>query len=60
MKTVIVEYAVVSPAVLASKVEYWFPGCVCRWKDIDEDFFEFSVFFVQDLAMVEDLLAEFV
>lgn len=38
MKTVIVAYEAISPAVLAQKVEYWFPGCACRWKDIDEDF----------------------
>ena len=60
MKTIIVSYEAISPAVLAQKVEYWFPGCVCRWKDIDEDFFEFSVFFVKDLDAVEDLLAEYV
>lgn len=59
MKTVIIEYAVISPAVLASRVERAFEGCVCRWKDIDEDYFEFSVFFCHDLAELEDVLAEF-
>lgn len=42
MKTVIIEYAVISPAVLANKVEKAF-SCLCNWKDIDEDYFEFTV-----------------
>lgn len=59
MKTVIIEYERISPAVLVMKVEKAFPGAMCRWKDVDEDFFEFTVFGVADLAMLEDVLAEY-
>lgn len=61
MKTVIIEYATISPAVLANRIEKAFPGCMCNWKDIDEDYFEFTVmFFSGDLAELEDVLAEYV
>ena len=59
MKTVIIEYAAISPAVLASRIEYAFEGCMCHWRDIDEDYFEFSVFFCHDLVELEDVLAEY-
>lgn len=59
MKTVIVEYAVISPAVLASRVERAF-NCLTSWKDLGEDAFEFSVFGCTDLEMLEDVLAEYV
>lgn len=59
MKTIIIEYAAISPVVLASRIEKAF-GCITCWKDIDEDFFEFSVFGCADLAMLEDVLAEYV
>jgi hypothetical protein len=60
MKTVIVEYATISPSVLAMRVESAFPPAICRWKDLDEDYFEFTVFGVDDLPMLEDILAEYV
>ena len=61
MKTVIIEYAVISPAVLASKVEKAF-SCLCNWKDIDEDYYEFTVIGVcaYDMDELEDVLAEYV
>lgn len=59
MKTVIIEYAVISPAVLANKIEKAF-SCLCNWKDIDEDYFEFSVYGCTDLSELEDVLAEYV
>ena len=59
--TVIIEYAVISPAVLANKVEKAF-SCLCNWKDIDEDYFEFTVIGVCacDMDELEDVLAEYV
>ena len=60
MKTVIIEYAIISPAVLEMRVRKAFPTSMCKWKDVDEDFFEFTVFGVADLAMLEDVLAEYV
>lgn len=58
MKTVIIDYAKISPAVLATMVERAF-GCLCSWTDIDEDFFEFRVFYCTELDELEDLLAEY-
>lgn len=59
MKTVIIEYATISPAVLEMRVRKAFSTAMCKWKDVDEDFFEFTVFGVADLAMLEDVLAEY-
>ena len=60
MKTVIVEYTVISPTVLANKVEEGF-SCLCSWKDIDEDCFKFTVIGVcaYDMDELEDVLAEY-
>lgn len=60
MKTVQIEYEVISPAVLEMKVKRAFPTAMCRWKDVNEDYFEFTVFGVADLAELEDVLAEYV
>ena len=59
--TVIIEYATISPAVLANKVEKAF-ACLCNWKDIDEDYFEFTVIGVCacDMDELEEVLAEYV
>ena len=35
-----------------------FPQSMCNWRDVNEDYFEFTVFGVVDLAMLEDVLAE--
>ena len=57
--TVIIEYAVISPAVLATKIETAFP-CLCYWRDIGEDYFEFTVIGVcaREMDELEDVLAE--
>ena len=60
MKTVIIEYAKISPAVLESIVREACFSALCTWKEVDEDYFEFSVYGVSDLAMLEDVLAEYV
>ena len=59
--TVIIEYATISPAVLANKIEKAF-ACLCNWKDIDEDYYEFTVIGVCacDMDELEDVLAEYV
>lgn len=59
MKTVLINYEMISPMVLANKVERAF-SCMTKHKEVDEDTFEFSVFGCTDLAMLEDLLAEYV
>ena len=58
---VIIEYAVISPAVLANKIEKAF-ACLCNWRDIDEDYFEFTVIGVCacDMDELEGVLAEYV
>ena len=60
MKTVIIEYEVISPAVLVMKIEKAFPGAMAIYKDIDEDYFELTVWGCTDLEMLEDVLAEYV
>ena len=59
--TVIIEYAVISPAVLANKIEKAFT-CLCNWRDINEDYFEFTVIGVCacDMDELENVLAEYV
>lgn len=61
MKTVIIEYANISPAVLDLSVTRYFPNVLCNWKDLDEDFFEFTVMFCEAELMpfLEDFLAEY-
>lgn len=58
MKTVIIEYARISPAVLASRIEKAF-DCLTSWRELDEDCFEFSVYGCVTLDELEDILAEF-
>lgn len=60
MKTVQIEYAVISPAVLETIVKRAFPQSMCNWKDVNKDYFEFTVFGVVDLAKLENVLAEYV
>lgn len=60
MKTVLIDYTMISPAVLSAIVEKAYPTAFCGWSDINEDFFEFRVYGCPDLYMLEDLLAEYV
>ena len=59
MKTVLISYETISPVVLAHKIERAF-ACMTKYREIDEDTYELSVFGCTDLAMLEDLLAEYV
>ena len=60
MKTVIIEYAMIDPMTLINKIERGFPGAMAIFTDIDEDYFELSVWGCTDLEMLEDVLAEYV
>ena len=60
MKTVIIEYVVIDPVTLINKIERAFPGAMARFTDIDEDYFELSVWGCTDLEMLEDVLAEYI
>ena len=59
MKTVLISYETISPMVLAHKIERAFT-CMTRYREVDEDTYELSVFGCTDLAMLENLLAEYV
>lgn len=60
MKTFIIEYAMISPAVLATIVENTF-DCFCDWHDVNEDFFEFVVLWISadKVAELEDFLSKY-
>ena len=60
MKTVIIEYAVIDPVTLINKIEKAFPGAMAIFTDIDEGYFELSVWGCTDFEMLEDVLAEYV
>ena len=60
MKTVIIEYAVIDPVTLASKVWKAVPGAMVGFRGINEDYFELSVWDCKGLEILEDLLAEYV
>jgi hypothetical protein len=60
MKTVIIDYEKISPAVLASIVERKYADALCNWSDINEDSFEFRVYGVADIKGLEDVLAKYV
>lgn len=59
MKSVIIEYAKIAPDVLADKIEFYFDGALCYYHDLDENYYDFTVIGVTDLADLEDLLAEY-
>ena len=59
MKTVLIKYGRTSPMVLVHKIERAF-ACMTRYREVDEDTYELSVLGCTDLAMLEDLLAEYV
>lgn len=63
--TVMVDYATISPLVLANLIERRVPLAVCSYRDCGEDSFEFSVcgwlpLTSKDLAEVERILADYV
>ena len=60
MKTVTIEYAMIDPITLINKIEKAFSGAMASFRDINEDYFEFSVWGCTDLEMLEDVLAEYI
>ena len=60
IKTVIIEYAVIDPVTLINRIERAFPVAIAIFSNIDEDYFELSVWGCTDLEMLEDVLAEYV
>lgn len=60
MKTILVDFESISPTDLEGIVLRAFPQAECRWRQFDQDSYEMSVYWVRDLAMLEDVLAEWV
>ena len=52
MNTFVIEYATISPAVLAAILENKFT-CFCSWRDINEDSFEFTVMLASESKIAE-------
>lgn len=62
--TVIISYETISPIVLANLVERTVPCAVCRFSELNEDSFEFSVggwlpLTAEDLKRVAKILASY-
>ena len=62
MKTVIIAYEVACPTDIVLYINRYFPNVLCSWKDVDEDYFEFTIMFCESewFAMIEEILADFV
>lgn len=60
MKTVIIEYATISPATLEYLLTSACPETLVYWKDINEDIFEFSIIWCKDIVEVERFLSKYV
>lgn len=65
IKSVVVEYALISPAVLAMLVGKALGEVLCDWRELDEDYFEFTIIAENKipackLAKLEKVLAPFV
>ena len=67
MKTYICDYALISPAILASRITFMCDQAWCDWLGIDEDRFKLCVFSVfedeelsaEELARVDTLVKPF-
>ena len=60
MKTFVIEYAKISPAVLAAILENKFTS-FCSWRDINEDSFEFTVTLASEskIAELENFISKY-
>ena len=58
MKDVIIEYAMIDPVTLINKIEKEFPLAIAGFTDINEDYFELSVWGCNDLERLEEMLIE--
>ena len=62
MKTVIIEYATISPAILANRICKQC-HCLAMYRDLNEDCFELTVYgfcYPSEIAKAENILAEYV
>ena len=58
-KTVIIEYATISPIVLEQIMKSVLDECLCFYKDMNEDYFEFTVY-TPWITLAEETLARYV
>ena len=58
-KTVIIEYATISPIVLEQIMKSVLGECLCFHKDMNEDYFEFTVY-TPWITLAEETLARYV
>lgn len=54
----VIEYAKISPCVLAERIEKAY-RCMTYWRELNEDYFEITVIGQLDLDMLRDLVAEY-
>lgn len=59
MKTYFCDYSVATFATIEAIVEGAFPEAVVKCEDVNEDFFTATIFFVDDLDLLDDIMAEF-
>lgn len=62
MKTYYIDFALTTPNALEMKVHHYFPKAICRAKVLGatDDYFEFTVFGVKDLAQLERIVGAYV
>lgn len=60
MKTTWIEFAMIRPMTLERLVKEAFPAAKLRWKEINDELYEFTVEGIKDLASYENLLAQYV
>ena len=56
---VLIDYATISPAVLEYLINS-VVDCLCNWREVNEDTFEFCVLNCEDLSKAERVLARYV
>lgn len=59
MMTVVVSYERISPMVLSSIVRDTYPDVECRYTDMNEDYFSFSVYYDSEPKGLKEKLAEY-
>ena len=62
MKTYYIDFALTTPNALEMKVHHYFPKAMCRARILGatDDYFEFTVFGVADLAQLERIVGAYV
>ena len=59
MKTYLCDYSVATFSTIEAIVEGAFPEAVVKFDDVNDDFFAATIFFADDLDILDDIMAEF-